>query len=325
MSRIDSLPEAHVQTLAKVLGVCGTGSEISRVLRDRQLEDKSGESTKWKRLYWVFMNTQRTYGCANRMLDFIRAFLAPGRFVGRTELFEEHRNALNEVLSLSGLEFRADGEFARQKVARTLDEAERRVKTIRTKFRGRQIHPEVLKYCEAELMQDNYFHAIFEATKGLAQRIRDLSNCQGDGAALVEHVFAMDQPILAFKRIEDGHREVGTQGHRRIAEGLLCGGSQSTGARTQDTLPALHGPGAERYAPVRTVQLSESNGLPSFDFKSMCASRHARLVPYDCRRDLPKPHARSSVSSVRGLSEPAYGATITPRSSAKRSECQGDR
>ena len=114
MSRIDSLPEAHVQTLAKVLGVCGTGSEISRVLRDRQLEDKSGESTKWKRLYWVFMNTQRTYGCANRMLDFIRAFLAPGRFVGRTELFEEHRNALNEVLSLSGLEFRADGEFARQ-------------------------------------------------------------------------------------------------------------------------------------------------------------------------------------------------------------------
>ena len=73
MSRIDCIPEAHVQTLAKVLGECGTGSEISRVLQDRRLQDNSGESTKWKRLYWVFMDTQRMYGCANRILDFIRA------------------------------------------------------------------------------------------------------------------------------------------------------------------------------------------------------------------------------------------------------------
>ena len=75
------------------------------------------------------------------------------------------------------------------------------MRTVRTKFRGRQIHPEVLKYCKAELMQDNYFHAIFEATKGLAQRIRDMSSCQGDGAALVDRVFAIDQPVLAFNAL----------------------------------------------------------------------------------------------------------------------------
>lgn len=222
MSRIDCIPEAHVQTLAKVLGECGTGSEISRVLQDRRLQDNSGESTKWKRLYWVFMDTQRMYGCANRILDFIRAFLAPGRFVGRMELFEEHRNALNEVLVLSGLEFRADGQFARQKVATTLDEAEGRVRTVRTKFRGRQIHPEVLKYCKAELMRDNYFHAIFEATKGLAQRIRDMSSCQGDGAALVDRVFAIDQPVLAFNALMTDTEKSEHKGFAALLKGCFA-------------------------------------------------------------------------------------------------------
>ena len=41
---------------------------------------------------------------------------------------------------------------------RHLTEAERRVKTIQAKFQGRRIHAEVLKYCKAELMQDNSFH-----------------------------------------------------------------------------------------------------------------------------------------------------------------------
>jgi uncharacterized protein (TIGR02391 family) len=45
-----------------------------------------------------------------------------------------------------------------------------------------------LKYCRVELMQDNYFHSVFEAVKGLAQRIRDLSGVQLDGAALVDRV-----------------------------------------------------------------------------------------------------------------------------------------
>ena len=50
------------------------------------------------------------------------------------------------------------------------------------KFHGRHIHPEVLKYCRSELMQDNYFHAVFEAKKGLAQRLRDSTGIQTGGA-----------------------------------------------------------------------------------------------------------------------------------------------
>jgi hypothetical protein len=155
MASVPSFPEGQIESLARILGECGSGSDISRVLSDRGLIDNSGESTKWRRLYAVFLDRQRSDGCANRVLDFIRAFLTPARFVGRSEEFDSRRRELNTILAFSGLEYGADGRFGRITPARTLDEAEARARTIRSKFQGRRIHSEVLKYWRAELMHDN--------------------------------------------------------------------------------------------------------------------------------------------------------------------------
>lgn len=201
MTTVPSLSEGQIESLARLLGECGSGSDITRVLRDRGLADESGESTKWKRLYWVFLDSQRRNKCANQVIDFVQSFLAPARFVGRSEEFEGYRQQLNTVLSFSGLEYGADGAFRKRSTARTLDEAEARAQTIKAKFQGRRIHPEVLRYCRAELLQDNYFHAVFEAAKGLAQRIRDMSGVQADGAGLVDRVFSVDQPVLAINSL----------------------------------------------------------------------------------------------------------------------------
>lgn len=201
MSAFPSLPEGQLEALAKVLGECGSGTDISRVLGERGLVDDSGESTKWRRLNHVFVASQRQHRCANHVVAFVEAFLAPVRFVGRIEEFEQHRQGLNSVLGFSGLEYGKDGRFRRIDKVRTLDEAEVRVRTIRSKFQGRTIHAEVLRYCRPELMQDNYFHAVFEAAKGLAQRIRDMSKAHGDGAALIDQVFSIEKPLLAFNAL----------------------------------------------------------------------------------------------------------------------------
>jgi hypothetical protein len=177
MNIIPTFPESQIESLSRVLGECGTGDQITRAFLDRGIEDHSGQSTKWRRLHWVFSDSQRKHGCANHIIDFIQALFAPGRFVGKSSEFEDHRTKLNSILSLSGLEYGKDGKdgkFRRISVATTLDQAEARLKTIQHKFRGRSIHSEVTKYCRTELLQDNYFHAVFEASKGLAQRIRDL-------------------------------------------------------------------------------------------------------------------------------------------------------
>lgn len=221
MSKINPMPEGQIEGLAKVLGECGSGTDISRVLRDRGLTDNSGESTKWRRLYRVFLDLQRQDRCANRVLDFIQSFLTPSRFVGRQSTFEQYRGELNVVLAFSGLEFGADGRFTRREAAQTLSEAERRVKTIRTKFQGRLLHPEVLKYCKAELMQDNYFHAVFEATKGLAQRIRDMTGIHEDGAALVDSVFSVERPRLAMNTLQTGTERSEHKGFAALLKGCF--------------------------------------------------------------------------------------------------------
>ena len=201
MSKIASFSEGELEALARVLGDCASGTDISRVLQNRNIVDGSGESTKWRRLYWVFLTCQRQDLCANRIVDFIQSLLTPARFVGRIDTFEATRQNLNAVLAFAGLEFCGDGVFRRREAARTLEEAELRVRTIRSKFQGRRIHPEVIKYCRAELMQDNYFHAVFEAVKGLAHRIRELSGLHGDGSALVDAVFSIERPVLAFNTL----------------------------------------------------------------------------------------------------------------------------
>lgn len=222
MNSIPIFPEGQLESLSRLLGECGTGDQISRVFHDRDLEDHSGQSTKWRRLHWVFADSQRQHGCANRIVDFIQSFLAPGRFVGNSSEFEDHRTKLNAILSFSGLDFGKDGKFRMAKMATTLDEAEARLRTIQSKLRGRSIHPEVTKYCKAELLQNNYFHAVFEASKGLAQRIRELSGIQGDGAALVDKVFSIENPVLALNFLKTDTEKSEHKGFAQLLKGCYA-------------------------------------------------------------------------------------------------------
>lgn len=222
MASVPSFPEGQVETLARLLGECGSGTDISRLLCDRGLHDNSGESTKWRRLYSIFLKSQREYQCADQVVDFIGAFLTPARFVGRNEGFESRRQELNVILAFSGLEYGSDGQFRRVEAARTLDEAEARVRTIKTKFQGRCIHSEVLKYCRAELLQDNYFHAVFEAAKGLAERIRNFADVGADGAALVDLVFSVEKPLLAFNTLRTETERSEHKGYAALLKGCFA-------------------------------------------------------------------------------------------------------
>ena len=56
-----------------------------------------------------------------------------------------------------------------------------------------------------EIIEQNTFHAVLEATKSLARKIRDKSGLDGDGAPLVDAAFGMAQqrlPVLAFNSLQ---------------------------------------------------------------------------------------------------------------------------
>ena len=98
MSKVPTFDGGSIESMAKILGECGSGSDISRVLAERGIRDDSEGFTKWRRLYRIFLEIQSADKCANRILDFVQSFLAPARFIGKNDEFEVHRTDLNIVL-----------------------------------------------------------------------------------------------------------------------------------------------------------------------------------------------------------------------------------
>ena len=92
---------------------------------------------------------------------------------------------------------------------------------MKTKLEQRKTHTDIFKYCKAELLANNYFHSVFEANKGLFQRIRDLSLHNDDGNRLIEYVFS-STPILIINNFQSKSEQDEHKGFCNILKGL-CG------------------------------------------------------------------------------------------------------
>ena len=202
MTNVPPFPDSVIEALSKSLGEAAKAAEISAALQQCAIDDNSLLSTKWRRLQYVFQERQQQDQSANSVIRITKTLLAPARYVGRNNEFENHRYHINVALAFVGFQLGADGNIRRQQTATTITEAEQRAETLRTKLHGRRIHPQVMKYCKAELLQHNYFHAVFEAAKGLAERIRDESGVDADGAKLVDQVFSVQNPVIAFNDLQ---------------------------------------------------------------------------------------------------------------------------
>lgn len=143
----------------------------------------------------------------NGVLQLIQTLVDPITFTGNPEMFRSFCSGLNQILWFYGVEYRDDGNFHIVDPTRTLSEAEQRASALNNKMASRRIHHEVSKYCKAEYMKENYFHAVVEAYKGLAERIRELTGLTSDGIELITQSFELPPkesgryPKLAFNTL----------------------------------------------------------------------------------------------------------------------------
>jgi uncharacterized protein (TIGR02391 family) len=81
-----------------------------------------------------------------------------------------------------------------------------------------------LPYCEEEWLKENYFHAILEITKSVAERLRQLSNYTSDGADLVDDCFGLGKdkkPMLAFNILQTPSDESEHKGFGNFCKGFF--------------------------------------------------------------------------------------------------------
>ena len=214
------LNQGILERISKILGDTSdglTGSEISYFLQQSAINDVAPEITKWKRLYSAFASAQNKDKCSNKILIFVQTVLNPARFTDN-QTFETKRKAINECLSYVGYELQSNGRFREVAAAYTISEAQQRANDLLVNLQMRSAHQEIFKYCTTELVDKNYFHAVFEACKGLFARIRQLSLVNTDGIKLVEYVF--NHPVLIINSYKSKQEKDEQKGFGAILEGL---------------------------------------------------------------------------------------------------------
>lgn len=191
-------PAANVEAVCEVLASTDwpglTGTEIGKLLAMLGIGDVSPTASKRDRLWAALMTKQQANQASNCIIRFITEAMAPGRFVQEPPRFGALRDALDEPLALMALHVSNEGRLTRAKGATTLDDVARLAGRLRTELNRRNVHTEVVRYCEEESLRKSLFHAVFEATKGLAERLRQMSGSTLDGADLVDHCFGTRNP-----------------------------------------------------------------------------------------------------------------------------------
>jgi len=223
-----SLPpfdQSQLEQIARIVAETDrglSGTELTVMLGTLGFPDEGVGQTKWKRLYNSLANLHNKHGVGNHAVQLINAVMKPARYVASPDLFTQRQSALNSVLAFAGYYVRDDGKVGRMTAVSTLNEALARANEMGERLRRRNVHPRVLDFCKAELIQSNYFHAVFEAMKSIKSRINEMSGVDGDGAQLVDAVFGMTTgPIIAINLLINQTDEGEQKGFAHLLKGLF--------------------------------------------------------------------------------------------------------
>lgn len=216
--------QSELEAIAAALGYTAdglTGSEIAHLLTTCHMSDPSPTMTKWKRLHNAFVERQDHSQNRRAIVEFIRQAMRPERYARQPERFEPLRANLNRALAFSGLMVSASGVLSAVDKAETLTEATRRAEELKADLTRRGVHPDVLRFCRPELVADNYFHAVLEATKSIADKLRAKTGFTEDGAQLVDMAFSGSAPRLAINDLLTESQKSEQKGFANLLKGTF--------------------------------------------------------------------------------------------------------
>ena len=212
------MPQQHIKALCDVLADTNYGltkSEITLKLgqcsisavddgyRTNGFYYKTGLNKRdW--LYNCFVSHLNAKKTPAGIFNFVEYALDPVNFTPdeRRGKYKFLFDGVNKVLLLNGLEVQENGKIRQVTKAETLSEVDKRVKSLEQKLSDRDIHSEVKKYCISDYLQKDYFDAVFEAAKGVAQRVREITGLDKDGGALFQTAFAKKAPYLYLNLLQ---------------------------------------------------------------------------------------------------------------------------
>lgn len=219
-------PEIDHRFVAAIADVLGDtdkglkGSEINKALRALNIRNEAPSDNKKTQLQESLQARLREPAGPEAVRNFVEWAMSPAHFWKAPERFSILRISLNKALLPLGWEVDESGKLQPARPARTIEEAHRRAADLRHALEGRQVHPNIIEYCREELVQDNYFHAVFEAVKGLFERLRTITGLQKDGWKLVDEALCGDAPALKINAFTTETEKSEQRGFASLLRGI---------------------------------------------------------------------------------------------------------
>ena len=214
MSITKALDERQLKAICGVIAHTSNGftkTELGRLLSECRISvADDGSRTYGNGLAYQFGNNKRDwlYNCfaeeinkshsTQKVFLFIEKAMNPISFTGEDSRhhYSYLMDELNKILVLIGLSIDKEGILSEVKRASTLDETDRRVNGLKQQLYHRAIHSEVTRYCIKDYLRKDYYDAVFEAAKGLAERVRSISGLTDDGGKLFQTAFSTKDPYV---------------------------------------------------------------------------------------------------------------------------------
>ena len=92
---------------------------------------------------------------------------------------------------------------------------------MRVDLELRKVHADILRFCREELLADNYFHAVLEATKSVADKLRTKTGLTDDGGTLVDRTLAGELPLLAINALATESERSEQRGFANLVKGIF--------------------------------------------------------------------------------------------------------
>lgn len=231
------IDEQQLKAVCDVLGETNRGytkTELTRLLQQSGIELVSDGRKSNGYTYQLGLNKRDwLYNClANevnknhslmRIYMFIEKALNPVAFTSEENRakYEYLFEGTNKALLLAGMEVTKEGKLVEVVQAKTLDEVDRRVNSLKRELYNRSIHSEVQKYCIEDYLRKDYYDAVFEAAKGLADRVRQITGLTTDGGTLFQTAFSKNDPYIFFNGLQTDSEKSEFTGLKELLEAIF--------------------------------------------------------------------------------------------------------
>lgn len=232
-----AIDEQQLKAVCDVLGETNLGytkTELTRLLEQSNIQIMSDGKSNNGYIYQMGLNKKDwLYNCLaneinihhslSRVYVFLEKALNPVAFTDETKRskYEFLLEGVNKALLMAGLEMSKEGKLVEVVQAKTLDEVDRRVNRLKKQLYNRSIHSEVQRYCIKDYLRKDYYDAVFEAAKGLAERVRQITGLTTDGGTLFQTAFSKNDPYLFFNGLQTDSEKSEFTGLKELLEAIF--------------------------------------------------------------------------------------------------------